>query len=184
MPPVGDRLGAFHERTGRNQRLRPHRPQYLSCKARHDKGVDFVAVNDITDAATLAHLLKYDSIHGASAARSSPATTASSSTEEVEVLAEKDPGALPWKDLGVEVVIESTGLFNSGEKAGKHLAAGARRSSSAPRDQARHHALHGRERDAYDPAKHHVISNASCTTNCLAPLVAVLHGTFGSARAS
>jgi glyceraldehyde 3-phosphate dehydrogenase len=148
------------------------------------EGVEIVAVNDITDAATLAHLLKYDSVHGryrGTIEHSDDGLVVDG--KPVRVLAERDPGALPWSDLGVEVVIESTGLFNSGEKAGKHLAAGAKKVIiSAPATDPDITLCMGVNDDAYDPAQHHVISNASCTTNCLAPLVAVLHGTFGLER--
>ena len=148
------------------------------------EGVEIVAVNDITDAATLAHLLKYDSVHGrfrGTIEHSDDGLVVDG--KPVRVLAERDPGALPWSDLGVEVVIESTGLFNSGEKAGKHLAAGAKKVIiSAPATEPDITLCMGVNDDAYDPAQHHVISNASCTTNCLAPLVAVLHGTFGLER--
>ena len=148
------------------------------------EGVEVVAVNDITDAATLAHLLKYDSVHGRFGGTIEHGDDGLVvDGKAVRVLAERDPGALPWSDLGVEVVIESTGLFNSGEKAGKHLAAGAKKVIiSAPATEPDITLCIGVNDDAYDPAKHNVISNASCTTNCLAPLVAVLHGTFGLER--
>jgi glyceraldehyde 3-phosphate dehydrogenase len=148
------------------------------------EGVEIVAVNDITDAATLAHLLKYDSVHGryrGTIEHSDDGLVVDGNA--VRVLAERDPGALPWSDLGVEVVIESTGLFNSGEKAGKHLTAGAKKVIiSAPATDPDITLCIGVNDDAYDSAQHNVISNASCTTNCLAPLVAVLHGTFGLER--
>jgi glyceraldehyde 3-phosphate dehydrogenase len=148
------------------------------------EGVEIVAVNDITDAATLAHLLKYDSVHGryrGTIEHSDDGLVVDGNA--VRVLAERDPGALPWSDLGVEVVIESTGLFNSGEKAGKHLTAGAKKVIiSAPATDPDITLCIGVNDDAYDSAQHSVISNASCTTNCLAPLVAVLHGTFGLER--
>ena len=148
------------------------------------EGVEIVAVNDITDAATLAHLLKYDSVHGrfgGTVEHSDDGLIVDG--KPVRVLAERDPGALPWSDLGVEVVIESTGLFSSGEKAGKHLTAGAKKVIiSAPATDPDITVCIGVNDGAYDPAQHHVISNASCTTNCLAPLVAVLHGTFGLER--
>ena len=148
------------------------------------EGVEVVAVNDITDAATLAHLLKYDSVHGRFGGTIEHGDDGLVvDGKAVRVLAERDPGALPWSDLGVEVVIESTGLFNSGEKAGKHLAAGAKKVIiSAPATEPDITLCIGVNDDAYDSAQHHVISNASCTTNCLAPLVAVLHGTFGLER--
>jgi glyceraldehyde 3-phosphate dehydrogenase (phosphorylating) len=155
-------------------------------RAAHDRGegIEIVAVNDITDAATLAHLLKYDSVHGrfhGAVEHGDDGLVVDG--KPVRVLAERDPAALPWSDLGVEVVIESTGLFNSGEKAGKHLGAGARKVIiSAPATEPDITLCIGVNDDAYDPATHNVISNASCTTNCLAPLVAVLHSTFGLER--
>ncbi|HEX2376959.1 MAG TPA: type I glyceraldehyde-3-phosphate dehydrogenase [Gaiellales bacterium] len=148
------------------------------------EGIEIVAVNDITDAATLAHLLKYDSVHGRF-----PGEVGHDDNglvvdgAPVKVLAERDPAALPWSDLGVDVVIESTGIFNSGEKAGKHLAAGAKKVIiSAPATDPDITVCIGVNDNEYDASKHNVISNASCTTNCLAPLVAVLHSTFGLER--
>ena len=148
------------------------------------QGIEIVAVNDITDAATLAHLLKYDSVHGrfpGEVGHDDDGLVVDG--RAVKVLAERDPAALPWSDLGVDVVIESTGIFNSGEKAGKHLAAGARKVIiSAPATDPDLTLCIGVNDDEYDSSKHNVISNASCTTNCLAPLVAVLHSTFGLER--
>ena len=148
------------------------------------QGIEIVAVNDITDAATLAHLLKYDSVHGrfpGEVGHDDDGLVVDG--RAVKVLAERDPAALPWSDLGVDVVIESTGIFNSGEKAGKHLAAGARKVIiSAPATDPDLTLCIGVNDDEYDSSKHNVISNASCTTNCLAPLVAVLHSTFGLDR--
>ena len=155
-------------------------------RAAHDRGegIEIVAVNDITDAPTLAHLLKYDSVHGRY-----PGTVEQGDDglvvdgKPVRVLAERDPAALPWSDLGVEVVVESTGLFTARDKAAKHLDAGARKVIiSAPATDPDLTVCIGVNDDAYDPEQHHVISNASCTTNCLAPLVAVLHSTFGIER--
>jgi glyceraldehyde 3-phosphate dehydrogenase (phosphorylating) len=155
-------------------------------RAAHDRGegIEIVAVNDITDAPTLAHLLKYDSVHGRY-----PGTVEQGDDglvvdgKPVQVLAERDPAALPWSDLGVEVVVESTGLFTARDKAAKHLDAGARKVIiSAPATDPDLTVCIGVNDDAYDPEQHHVISNASCTTNCLAPLVAVLHSTFGIER--
>jgi glyceraldehyde 3-phosphate dehydrogenase len=147
-------------------------------------GIEIVAVNDITDAGTLAHLLKYDSVHGRY-----PGTVEQGGDglivdgKPVRVLAERDPAGLPWADMGVEVVIESTGLFTARDKAAKHLDAGAKKVIiSAPATEPDLTVCIGVNDDAYDPTQHHVISNASCTTNCLAPLVAVLHSTFGLER--
>jgi glyceraldehyde 3-phosphate dehydrogenase len=148
-------------------------------------GLEFVAVNDITDAGTLAHLLKYDSILGRFPGEVAAADNAISvDGREVEVLAERDPAALPWGDLGVEVVIESTGLFTKRDDAAKHLEAGARKVIvSAPATEPDVTVALGVNFDQdYDPAKHHVISNASCTTNCLAPVAKVLHETVGIER--
>jgi len=148
------------------------------------EGIEIVAVNDITDAATLAHLLKYDSVHGrfpGEVGHNDDGLVVDGAP--VKVLAERDPAALPWSDLGVDVVIESTGIFNSGEKAGKHLAAGAKKVIiSAPATDPDITVCIGVNDNEYDASKHNVISNASCTTNCLAPLVAVLHSTFGLER--
>jgi glyceraldehyde 3-phosphate dehydrogenase len=155
-------------------------------RAAHDRaeGVEIVAVNDITDAATLAHLLKYDSVHGrfhGDVGHDDNGLLVDG--KAVKVLSERDPAALPWSDLGVDVVIESTGIFNSGEKAGKHLGAGAKKVIiSAPATEPDLTLCIGVNDDEYDASKHNVISNASCTTNCLTPLVAVLHSTFGLER--
>jgi glyceraldehyde 3-phosphate dehydrogenase len=141
-----------------------------------------VAVNDITDAATLAHLLKYDSVLG----RFKGEVTATSEAvvvngKAVKVLAVKDPGDLPWKDLGVEIVIESTGKFTKRPDIIKHIEkAGARKVIvSAPATDPDATIVLGVNEKTYDPAKHHVLSNASCTTNCLAPVVKVLNDAFG-----
>ena len=142
---------------------------------------DFVAVNDLTDTHTLAHLLKYDSVHGRFAgtveARGSSIVV---NGDEVRVLSEKDPAKLPWKDLGVDIVLESTGRFTDRDKAAAHLSAGARKVIiSAPARQEDITVVYGVNHQKYDPAKHHVISNASCTTNCLVPVVKVVLDRFG-----
>ena len=143
--------------------------------------LDFVAVNDITDAATLAHLLKYDSVLGTY--DGTVGTSANGITvdgDELTVLAERDPANLPWKELGAEILIESTGLFTEREKAAKHLEAGAQKVViSAPAKGEDLTVVLGVNDDLYDPATHHVISNASCTTNCVAPMVKVLDDAFG-----
>jgi glyceraldehyde 3-phosphate dehydrogenase len=143
--------------------------------------IEWVAVNDLTDSATLAHLLKYDSILGPY-----PGTVEANDDglvvdgKSLRVLAERDPGALPWGELGVEVVIESTGLFTDRETAAKHLDQGARKVLiSAPAKNEDVTVVLGVNFDAYDPATHHVISNASCTTNCLAPMAKVVHEAVG-----
>ena len=149
--------------------------------AMDDSGIDIVAVNDLTDARTLAHLLKYDSILGnlkADIAASGDKITVG--RDEFQVLSIKDPAQLPWKSLGVDVVFESTGIFTNREGAEKHLAAGAKKVViTAPAKGPDLTVVLGVNEDKYDPAKHHIISNASCTTNCLAPLAKVLHESFG-----
>ncbi|HET9396504.1 MAG TPA: type I glyceraldehyde-3-phosphate dehydrogenase, partial [Nitrospiraceae bacterium] len=146
-----------------------------------DPDLHFVAINDLTDAKTLAYLLKYDSVHG----------TLKGSVEAkddqiivdgkaIKVLAIKDPKELPWKDLHVEVVIESTGRFTDREGAGKHLSAGAKQVIiSAPAKDPDVTIVLGVNEDTFDPKTHHIVSNASCTTNCLAPVAKVLLETFG-----
>jgi glyceraldehyde 3-phosphate dehydrogenase len=145
------------------------------------KEVEVVAVNDITDASTLAHLLKHDSVHGSLKHQvKAEGNQIMLDGHALRVLAERDPGKLPWKDLKVDVVVESTGLFTAREKAALHLSAGARKVViSAPADGVDVTLCMGVNQQAYDPAKHHVISNASCTTNCLAPIAKVLHESFG-----
>ncbi len=145
------------------------------------KDLEVVAVNDITDAATLAHLLKYDSVHGALKQEvKAEGNSIVVDGRAIQVLAERDPSKLPWARLGVQAVVESTGLFTARDKAAMHLAAGAKKVViSAPADGADVTLCLGVNQDAYDPAKHDVISNASCTTNCLAPVAKVLHENFG-----
>jgi len=145
------------------------------------KDIDFVAVNDITSAHTLAHLLKYDSVLGNLHARvEAKDDRIAVDGEEFKVLAVRDPAQLPWKDLGVDIVFESTGLFTSREAAAKHLAAGARKVIiTAPAKSPDITLVLGVNDEKYDPASHHIISNASCTTNCLAPLAKVIHQKFG-----
>ncbi len=152
-------------------------------RAAKQKGVDwdFVAVNDITDAKTLAHLLKYDSVLGTfqnEVAVSENGITVDG--DEIKVLAQRDPATLPWGDLGVRIVIESTGLFTKREDAEKHIAAGAEKVIiSAPAKGEDFTVVLGVNDDQYDPAKHNIISNASCTTNCVAPMAKVLDDAFG-----
>ena len=143
--------------------------------------IDIVAVNDLTDAATLAHLLKYDSILGNLKAEiSASAEAITVDGDSFKVLALKDPAALPWKDLGVDVVFEGTGRFTNREDAAKHLTAGAKRVIiTAPAKKPDVTVVMGVNHESYDPVTHHIISNASCTTNCLAPVVKVLHDAFG-----
>jgi glyceraldehyde 3-phosphate dehydrogenase len=144
------------------------------------KELEVVAVNDITDAATLAHLLKYDSVHGALRHEvKAEGGHIFLDGKPLQVLAERDPAKLPWGKLGVQVVVESTGLFTARDKAALHLSAGAKKVViSAPADGADVTLCLGVNHDTYDPKKHDVISNASCTTNCLAPIAKVLHEKF------
>jgi glyceraldehyde 3-phosphate dehydrogenase len=146
-----------------------------------DADVEIVAVNDITDAGTLGHLLKYDSVFGNFPGEVSVGDGALTvDGREVKVLAERDPAALPWGDLGVDVVIESTGFFTKREDAAKHLTGGAKKVIiSAPATGPDATVVLGVNFDTYDPENHDVISNASCTTNCLAPPAKVLHENFG-----
>ena len=148
----------------------------------NDADVEIVAVNDITDAKTLGHLLKYDSVYGPFKGEVSVGDGALIvDGREVKVLAERDPANLPWGDLGVDVVIESTGFFTKRADAAKHLDAGAKKVIiSAPATEPDATVVLGVNfDDVYDPDNHHVVSNASCTTNCLAPVAKVLHDTFG-----
>ena len=155
-----------------------------AAKQSGDTRLDFVAVNDLTDSETLAHLLKYDSVHGPY-----PGIVEVSATglivdgDEVAVFSERDPGNLPWAELGVDVVVESTGLFRTRELASKHLEAGARKVIiSAPAKGEDITIVLGVNHEAYDPGNHDIISNASCTTNCLAPVAKVLSERFGFVR--
>ncbi|HCK60877.1 MAG TPA: type I glyceraldehyde-3-phosphate dehydrogenase [Gemmatimonadetes bacterium] len=152
-----------------------------SAKQEGNCDIDFVAVNDLTSPHTLAHLLKYDSVHGRY-----PGTIEVSGDglvidgEEIKVLSERDPAALPWADLGVDIVIESTGVFRDHPSASKHIEAGARKVIiSAPGKNEDVTIVLGVNQDSYNPDSHHIISNASCTTNCLGPVVKVLSDEFG-----
>jgi glyceraldehyde 3-phosphate dehydrogenase len=142
---------------------------------------DLVLINDLTDAKTLAHLLQYDSVHGkfggtVKAGESSLVIEG----DEVKISAEKDPAKIPWKDVGADIVIESTGIFVDRDGAGKHITGGARKVLiSAPAKNPDVTLACGINLETYDPGKHHIISNASCTTNCLAPVAKVLHESFG-----
>jgi glyceraldehyde 3-phosphate dehydrogenase len=147
-------------------------------------GYEIVAVNDLMEPRIAAHLLRYDTVHG----RFAGTVEAGEGKlvvdgNDVQVLSERDPANLPWKDMGVEVIVESTGLFTKREAASKHLDAGARKVIiSAPATEPDITICIGVNDDRYDAGEHHIISNASCTTNCLAPLVKVLHETFGIER--
>ena len=146
-----------------------------------DPTLEFVAVNDLTDAKTLAYLLQYDSVHGTLAAKVEAREDAILlDGKPIKVLARKDPKELPWKDLGVDIVIESTGRFTDREGASKHLSAGAKRVIvTAPSKDPDVTIVLGVNEQTYDPSKHAIISNASCTTNCLAPVAKVLLEQFG-----
>jgi glyceraldehyde 3-phosphate dehydrogenase len=147
--------------------------------------VDFVAVNDITDAKTLAHLLKYDSIHGRFKGDVQVrGGNLQVNGKELKVLSQRDPSQLPWRDLGVYLAVESTGLFTDRDGASKHLTAGAKKVLiSAPAKNPDATIVLGVNQNSYDHQKHNLISNASCTTNCVAPVTKVLHDNFGIERA-
>jgi glyceraldehyde 3-phosphate dehydrogenase len=149
--------------------------------ALNNPAIDIVAVNDLTDAETLAHLLKYDSVHGTLAAEvKAQGGNIVVNGKTIKVLAERDPANLPWKALGVEIAVESTGRFTDAEKAAAHLKAGAKKVIiSAPAKGEDITIVMGVNDKKYDPAKHNIVSNASCTTNCLAPFAKVLHEKFG-----
>ena len=155
-------------------------------RAAGERGLDveFVGVNDLGDAATMAHLLKYDSVHGryeGEVAVSDNGLVVDGT--ELRFFAERDPSALPWKELGADIVIESTGIFTDRDKAAAHLEAGAKKVIiSAPAKNEDLTVVLGVNDDTYDPAVHHVISNASCTTNCVAPMAKVLDDAFGIAQ--
>jgi glyceraldehyde 3-phosphate dehydrogenase len=155
-------------------------------RAAHARGadIDWVGVNDITDTKTLAHLLKYDSILGPF--KGEVDFTDDSlivDGDELKVFAERDPAALPWGDVGADVVVESTGFFTKRDDAAKHLSAGAKKVIiTAPATEPDVTIVLGVNDDAYDPDQHHVISNASCTTNCLGPVARILHDTVGIER--
>jgi len=152
-------------------------------QAYQDPALDIVAVNDITDAPTLAHLLKYDSVHGRFDARvEASASGFSVNGKSVKVTAEKDPVKLPWKADGIDLVFEGTGMFTKGEAAKAHLDAGARWVViTAPAKGVDATVVYGVNHGILDPAKHRIVSNGSCTTNCLAPVVKVLLDNFGIA---
>jgi glyceraldehyde 3-phosphate dehydrogenase len=167
-------------RAGINGFGRIGRNVFRAAHAR-DADIEWVGVNDITDNETLAHLIKYDTILGPF-----PGEVEATDTgllidgKELKVFSERDPADLPWGDEGAEVVIESTGLFTKRDDAAKHLAAGAKKVIiSAPATEPDFTVVLGVNDDAYDPDEHHVISNASCTTNCLGPVAKILHETFG-----
>ena len=150
----------------------------------NNKEVDVVAINDLTDSKTLAHLLKYDSVHGIFDADVKAADSAIVvNGKEIKILAIKDPGELPWRTLGVDIALECSGLFTERDKASRHLSAGAKKVIiSAPAKNPDITIVMGVNDEKYDPSSHNIISNASCTTNCLAPIAKVLLENFGIAR--
>jgi glyceraldehyde 3-phosphate dehydrogenase len=171
-------------RVGINGFGRIGRQSIKAILERHSSTVEVVAVNDLTDTQTNAHLLKYDSTYG-----HFPGTVEATSDSlivnghTIKVIAQRDPGLIPWSDLGVDVVIESTGFFTDADKASAHLKGGAKKVIiSAPAKGEDLTVVLGVNDNVYDPAKHHIISNASCTTNCLAPTAKVLNDTFGIER--
>jgi len=168
-------------RVGINGFGRIGRIVFRAAQGERGKDIDFVAVNDLTDPENLAYLLKYDSVHGRfNGEVSHDGDSIIVNGKKIRVFAEKDPANLPWKDLGVDIVIESTGRFTDGNLAKKHLDAGAKKVIiSAPAKNEDITIVLGVNEDKYDPQKHHIVSNASCTTNSLAPVVKVLHDTFG-----
>jgi glyceraldehyde 3-phosphate dehydrogenase len=157
-------------------------------RAAKERGVaiDIVAINDLTDTKTLAHLFKYDSVHGKfDGTISHDADSITINGDKIKVLKEKDPALLPWKDLNVDIVLEATGRFTKAEDAKKHIAGGAKKVIiSAPATGEDITLVLGVNGDKYDAAKHHIISNASCTTNCVAPMVKVVRDAFGMKHAS
>ena len=148
--------------------------------------IDFVGINDLTDTATLAHLFKYDSVHREyQGAVSAGGDSINIDGDDIRILAEKDPAKLPWKELGVDIVLESTGRFTDSDKAQAHIAGGAKKVIiSAPAKGEDITIVMGVNHTKYDPASHHIISNASCTTNCLVPMVKVVRDNFGFVRGS
>ncbi len=155
--------------------------QVVRAAKERNADINFVAINDLTDTKTLAHLFKYDSVHGqfgGTVSRDEESITINGDT--IRVLKEKDPTALPWKDLGVDIVLEATGRFTKAEDARKHIAGGAKKVIiSAPATGEDITIVLGVNHKKYDAATHHIISNASCTTNCLAPMVQVIRDAFG-----
>src|SRR5687768_5380954 len=173
-------------RVGINGFGRIGRQVVRAAKQNGGTDLDIIAVNDLTDTKTLAHLFKYDSVHRTYKGDVEAGNGGISiDGDEIKVLAEKDPANLPWKDLGVDIVLESTGRFTEGSQAQKHIDAGAKKVIiSAPAKNEHITICLGVNGEKYDPAKHHIISNASCTTNCLVPMVKVIKDNFGFVRGS
>ena len=153
----------------------------IRASKKQNAPLDFVAINDLTDSETLAHLLRYDSVHGAYPGDvKAGSNSLTVDGDEIRVFSEKEPGKLPWKDVGVDIVFEATGRFTKRADAAQHLDAGARKVIiTAPAKNEDITIVMGVNHDKYDAAKHHVVSNASCTTNCLVPVVQVLRDSFG-----
>ncbi len=153
----------------------------LRAARKSGAAIDFVGINDLTDTATLAHLFKYDSVHGTYQGEVSAKEGAIVvDGDEIKITAERDPANLPWAAAGADIVLESTGIFTEADKARKHIAAGAKKVIiSAPAKGEDITIVMGVNHQKYDPATHHIISNASCTTNCLVPMVKVVRDTFG-----
>jgi glyceraldehyde 3-phosphate dehydrogenase len=160
--------------------------QVLRAAKEQGAPIDFLAINDLTDTKTLAHLFKHDSVHGAfDGTVSFDENSITVNGDRIRIFKEKDPANLPWKDLGVDIVLESTGKFTDKDGASKHLAAGAKKVIiSAPGKNEDITVVLGVNHDKYDAAKHHIISNASCTTNCLVPMVKTIRDAFGFKHAS
>jgi glyceraldehyde 3-phosphate dehydrogenase len=160
----------------------------LAIRAAKESGaaIDFVAVNDLTDTKTLAHLFKYDSVHGIfRGAVSSDADSITIDGDRIKVFKEKDPSALPWKSLGAVIVLESTGRFTNADDAKKHIAGGAKKVIiTAPAKGEDLTVVLGVNHEKYDATRHHILSNASCTTNCLVPMVKVIRDAFGFRHAA
>jgi glyceraldehyde 3-phosphate dehydrogenase len=160
--------------------------QVLRVAKEQGAAIDFLAINDLTDTRTLAHLFKHDSVHGAfDGTVSYDENSITVNGDKIRVYKEKDPATLPWKDLGVDIVLESTGKFTDKEGASKHIAGGAKKVIiSAPGKNEDLTVVLGVNHDKYDAAKHHIVSNASCTTNCLVPMVKTIRDAFGFKHAS
>jgi len=168
-------------RIGINGFGRIGRLTFRAIKQRHNDELEIVAINDLTDTRTNAHLLRWDSAYGPYSGKVEVADDSFAvDGKMVKVLAERDPGEIPWRDYGVDIVIESTGLFTDATRAAAHLEGGAKKVIiSAPAKNEDATIVLGVNEDSYDPVRHKVISNASCTTNCIAPVVKVLHQSFG-----
>jgi glyceraldehyde 3-phosphate dehydrogenase len=173
-------------RVGINGFGRIGRQVLRAAKQSGGNDLDFVAVNDLTDTKTLAHLFKYDSVHREYKGEvSAGASSITVDGDEIKILAEKDPAKLPWKELGVDIVLESTGRFTDADKAKQHITGGAKKVIiSAPAKGEDITVVMGVNHKKYDPTAHTIISNASCTTNCLVPMVKVVRDNFGFVRGS